>query len=119
MNLNLCNHDDIQISISIFISYKFKGGIDNKNESIRYRHSLNKERRRRELQRITEQNQQILKRIQDSQPTYNHLLWEEEAQVKEQIVANISEFKPKPSIKKRENYSECDTMLLEYDELYR
>jgi len=86
---------------------KYKGGIANKNEGIQYGHSLNKERRKRELQRITKQNRQILQRIQESQPTYNHLEWEEEAKTADQILANISEFKPKP---------DTVEMLVEYDD---
>lgn len=49
-------------------------GIDNKNDNIKYSHSLNKERRKRELQKITQQNHQILRRIQQARarPLYNH-----------------------------------------------
>mmetsp|Transcript_36549 Transcript_36549/g.44106 ORF Transcript_36549/g.44106 Transcript_36549/m.44106 type:complete len:186 (-) Transcript_36549:61-618(-) len=72
---------------------RYKGGIDNENDSHRYAHSLNKERRKRELQRVTKQNQQILKRIQESQPTYDHIQWAEEAQASDRILANICEFK--------------------------
>jgi len=56
---------------------------------------LNKESRKRELQKITKQNQQILKRIQESRPTYDHLLWKEQAKVNNQVLLNICEFKPK------------------------
>lgn len=38
--------------------------------------SLNKDSRRRELVRITNENQNILKRIQEAQPVYNHVQWE-------------------------------------------
>jgi len=56
---------------------------------------LNKECRKRELQRITKENYQILRRIQDARPTYNHKKWEMEAKANKQILANICEFKPK------------------------
>jgi hypothetical protein len=72
---------------------KFKGGIDNNNESAQYAHSLNRDRRRRELQRITKQNLQILTRIEESRPTYDHHTWEEEARAKDRIMINICEFK--------------------------
>ncbi|KAL7535647.1 hypothetical protein ACHAWF_005225 [Thalassiosira exigua] len=75
---------------------KFKGGIDCTNDSVRYSHSLSKERRKRELQRITKENQKILRRIQDARPTYNHMRWEEEAKKSNDILQNISEFKPQP-----------------------
>ena len=72
-----------------------KGGIDNKNCSMQYGRSLNKDRRKRELQKITKQNQLILSRIQESQPTYDHLAWAEDARQNQQFMANICEFKPK------------------------
>ena len=72
-----------------------KGGVDNKNDSIQYGRSLNKDRRKRELQKITKQNQTILARIQESQPTYDHLTWAEEARINHQFMVNVCEFKPK------------------------
>lgn len=92
---------------------KNKGGTSNKNDSLKYRHSLNKECRKRELQRITKENHQILRRIQDARPTYNHRKWEEEAKVNKQILANICEFKPKES-GKIDNYEE-DDILIDYN----
>mmetsp|Transcript_2566 Transcript_2566/g.7082 ORF Transcript_2566/g.7082 Transcript_2566/m.7082 type:complete len:163 (+) Transcript_2566:369-857(+) len=44
---------------------------------VSYGKSLNKEFRKRELMRITEENQQILRRIQQKEPHYSHLEWEE------------------------------------------
>lgn len=54
--------------------------------------SLNKEARRRELLRITADNQAILKRIQERQPFYNHLEWERERLQNEKYLRNISQF---------------------------
>ncbi len=48
--------------------------------------------RRLELQRVTQENQRLLKRIQETEPCYNHLEWEEEARKREVIMANMSEF---------------------------
>ena len=48
--------------------------------------------RRLELQRITQENQRLLKRIQETEPCYNHLEWEEDARKREVIIANMSEF---------------------------
>ena len=46
--------------------------------------SLNREQRKRELQRITRENQNILCRIQAAEPTLDHLAWlEHEKQHKE------------------------------------
>ena len=64
-------------------------------ESVKYGHSLNKERRKRELQKITQQNKQILKTIQQAQPTYDHRAWEEQAKTNDEVLMNICEFKPK------------------------
>jgi len=38
--------------------------------------SLNRDARKKELLRITKENQTILKRIQQAQPVYNHIEWE-------------------------------------------
>lgn len=48
--------------------------------------------RRLELQRITQENQRLLKRIQETEPAYNHLEWEEDAKKRAAIIANMSEF---------------------------
>lgn len=48
--------------------------------------------RRLELQRITQENQRLLRRIQETEPCYNHLEWEEDAKKRAVIMANMSEF---------------------------
>lgn len=53
-----------------------KNTLDNINDSMQYSHSLNKAYRKRELQRITAENQAILRRIQQREPVYNHFQWE-------------------------------------------
>ena len=55
--------------------------------------SLNREFRKRELIRITNENQAILRRIQKSEPTYNHLKWEEDRKVHEGYLRNIVLYK--------------------------
>jgi len=79
------------------------------NNSVGYSHSLSKERRKRELQRITKENQKILKRIQGARPTYNHMRWEEEAKRNSDILQNICEFKPQPARKTEQK--EVDSMF--------
>jgi hypothetical protein len=69
-----------------------KGSLDNECESHKYVKSLNKNYRKRELQRITRENQEILRRIQQREPYYNHALWEEERRVHEQYIRNICEY---------------------------
>ena len=46
-----------------------KHGLDNKCDSQKYAHSLNKPFRKKELQKITQENQSILRRIQTREPT--------------------------------------------------
>lgn len=70
-----------------------KGGIDNKNNSIKYGQSLNRDRRKRELQRITVDNYDILRRIQDVRPTYDHSKWEKEAKDQRRLLKNICDFR--------------------------
>lgn len=45
---------------------------------VTYGKSLNKEYRKKELMRITEENQQILRRIQHKEPHYSHETWTEQ-----------------------------------------
>jgi len=54
--------------------------------------SLNRDARRKELQRITSENQAILRRIQGAEPVYNHWKWEEEGMKHSRLVESISEF---------------------------
>ena len=54
--------------------------------------SLNKEFRKRELMRVTEENLQILRRIQHKEPYYNHLEWEEQARRDEEYLRNCAEY---------------------------
>ena len=61
--------------------------------STQYAHSLNRDMRKRELAKITEENQMILRRIQMKQPTYDHLQWEEDARRNQQYGENVREYK--------------------------
>ena len=65
---------------------------DNKCSALKYGRSLNKAFRKRELQRITQENQAILRRIQAREPNYNHLDWEESRRKNEQYLRNIAEY---------------------------
>jgi hypothetical protein len=67
--------------------------IDNENKTCKkYSKSLISTSRKLELQRITQENQRLLKRIQETEPCYNHLIWEEEAKKREYYKRNMSEF---------------------------
>ena len=76
------------------MSHIMQGGnsIDNKNNSHKFAGSMNKTYRKAELQRITRENQAILRRIQACEPCYNHLEWEESRQQNEEWLQNICEY---------------------------
>jgi len=66
-------------------------GNEHQNESMQYSKSLTKEYRKREMKRITGENQEILQRIQNAEPTYDHMAWEEDARRHEGYKKNICE----------------------------
>ena len=66
--------------------------IDNENRVLRFRRSLTQTHRKLELERITQENQRLLKRIQETEPCYNHLEWEESAKAREVYLRNMTEF---------------------------
>lgn len=66
--------------------------IDNDNKHTKFGKSLMQTSRRMELQRITQENQRLLKRIQEADPVYNHLDWEEEAKRRTLYMKNMSDF---------------------------
>jgi len=65
--------------------------MDNQNDSIQYSKSLTKEARKREMKKITSENQEILRRIQHAEPTYDHMAWEEDARRHEGYMKNLCE----------------------------
>lgn len=54
--------------------------------------SLNRDFRKTELLRITRENQAILKRIQRTQPVYNHVDWEESHRKHASYLSNCAEY---------------------------
>ena len=54
--------------------------------------SLNRDSRRKELQRITNENLSILRRIQGVQPMYDHVRWEQEFRKTRSYLKNKCEF---------------------------
>eukprot|EP01041_Mallomonas_annulata_P012365 gene12365-26013_t len=66
--------------------------IDNESEVIQFKKSLSQSTRRVELERITSENQRLLRRIQEAEPCYNHLQWEEAEKVREIYLRNMTEF---------------------------
>jgi len=59
--------------------------------------SLNKVLRKQELARITKENHQLLKRLQERQPTYNHLQWEQDRERNEQLCERICRHSYQPT----------------------
>jgi E3 ubiquitin-protein ligase TRIP12 len=54
--------------------------------------SLNRDQRKRDLLKITMENQAILKRLQDSTSNYNVYKWEDEEQRRKHMLQNICEY---------------------------
>lgn len=81
-----------QLLLEKMSSIMNKNCLDNKNSSLKYAHSMNKGRRKKELERITRENQAILNRIQAREPTYNHLKWKHDRQRNLRYLQNISEY---------------------------
>merc|ERR1712032_1164930 len=54
--------------------------------------SVNKDGRKHELQRITKENQRILKAIQDVEPVYNHRKWEQSFAKSAVLLQNCSTY---------------------------
>jgi len=53
---------------------------------------LNREKRQRELLRVTKENQNILNRITMREPEYNHRKWENDWQGAERLMDNIGRY---------------------------
>jgi hypothetical protein len=71
-----------------------------------FKKKLGLTKKRVEMQRLTEENQRMLKRIQEVPPAYNHLEWEEDARRKEHIkrcMALYPEYYEKLDKEKAEN----------------
>ena len=51
----------------------------------KFKKKLGLRQKRNHMQRLTEENQEMLKRIQEVPPAYNHLEWEEDAKYKDRI----------------------------------
>lgn len=60
--------------------------------NLQFKRSLNREARKRELMKITRENQVILKRLQEKKPNYNVTKWAVEDQERRKILHNICEY---------------------------
>lgn len=77
------------------------------NSSTGPRRSLNRDARKRELMKITKENQLILKRLQDKSANYNVSKWQKEDNERIKILKNICEF---PLVQK-EMYMQPDFII--------
>ncbi len=57
--------------------------------SMRYSSSLNHKSRKNELQRITEQNQRIIKVLQNTEPTLSRVKWKQDAKKHNKLMKNM------------------------------
>ena len=63
---------------------------------------MNRDKRVRDLIRVSDENQQILKRITTRKPQYDHAEWEKDWETNQQYMDNISSY-PKDWWKKGDN----------------
>lgn len=59
---------------------------------LQYKKSLNRDVRKRELMKITRENQVMLKRLQEKKPSYNVTQWAQDDQQRRKLLENICEF---------------------------
>jgi hypothetical protein len=71
--------------------------LDNKNTSLKFARSMNKQVRKANLEKITRENQAILERIQAKEPVYNHVKWEQDREQTVKYLRNISEYGDLPN----------------------
>ncbi len=62
---------------------------NNAQPQIRYSSSLNRKSRKDELQRIAEQNQRIMKTLQNTKPTLSRTKWEQAAKKNRKLMKNM------------------------------
>lgn len=62
------------------------------NTALAARRSLNRDARKRELMKITKENQMILKRLQDKSANYNVSRWQRQEGDRVRILKNICEY---------------------------
>jgi hypothetical protein len=67
--------NEIHKSVAMHASFKKKLGLTKK---------------RLHMQKLTTENQHLLKRIQEVPPAYNHLKWEEEARRRDEVMRNMT-----------------------------
>ena len=60
--------------------------------TLQFKRSLNREARKRELVKITRENQVILKRLQEKKPNYNVTKWAQDDFSRRKLLENICEY---------------------------
>mmetsp|Transcript_15374 Transcript_15374/g.22630 ORF Transcript_15374/g.22630 Transcript_15374/m.22630 type:complete len:191 (-) Transcript_15374:81-653(-) len=86
--------------------------LDNKNKSLKYARSMNKQIRKKNLEKITRENQAILERIQAKEPVYSQVKWEHERQQQVKYLRNLSDFGGSPQ--RRKELTRLEPMDEEY-----
>jgi len=88
--LAVIERDNRTLLTKMSIIMKTNGGIDNQNNS-EYK-SLNREKRLRELLRSTKENEEMMKRISNKKPQYDHTQWERDWVMNQQHMEQISAY---------------------------
>lgn len=71
---------------------KTEGNVDHHSTSHQYRHSLNQEKRQREVQRVARENRQLLERLEKVEPMYKVSSWIEDWQRKGELTNMITAY---------------------------
>lgn len=71
---------------------KTEGDVDHSCTSHQYRHSLNEEKRRREVRRVSTENKQMIKRLETVAPMYRMSNWVDDWQRKEELTSMITAY---------------------------
>ena len=72
-----------------------------------YGHPRNYARRRKELQKINQENQAMLTRLEGSKPLYNHQIWDRDRLQNLNYLKNISSYPGRFIEQKKEYESRC------------
>eukprot|EP00003_Mantamonas_plastica_P023389 TRINITY_DN41_c0_g2_i1.p1 TRINITY_DN41_c0_g2~~TRINITY_DN41_c0_g2_i1.p1 ORF type:complete len:292 (+),score=109.87 TRINITY_DN41_c0_g2_i1:195-1070(+) len=113
--LTKIEHDNKILLEKMSAILRQKNTLDNHRSGYRVQ-SLRKTLRKQELQRITEENLNLLKRIQQKEPHYNHLQWKQERKQNERMLKNICEYPPSLIESKKGNKGKKDGSMEEQEE---
>jgi len=78
--------------MSNIMSHRQNNSFLNNSRSSSVKRSLNRNQRKKEMTKITNENQALLRRLQDRKPVYNVHRWESERKRQEHLMKNMCEY---------------------------